>query len=81
MATKRKACSFPLASNKNLDPDLVDFQLRKKRFASPITEEKMSTYAKGVINNNTDRSPKWAVNTFTVWVREINESCATYLQC
>lgn len=78
MATKCKACSSPQASNENLDPDLVDFQFPKKCFASPITEEQMSTYAKGVVNDNTDKSTKWGVNTFTAWVCERNESCATY---
>ena len=39
-------CSSPQASNKNLDPNLVDFQLpKKKHFAGPITEEQMSIYA------------------------------------
>ena len=79
MATKRKACCSTRASNENLDPDLVDFQSpKKRRFANPVSEEQMSSYAKGVINDNTDKSTKWAVNAFTAWVRERNKSCTTY---
>ena len=76
MATKRKVCCSTQVSKENLDPDLVDFQLpKKKRFANPVSEEQMSTYAKGVINDNTEKNTKWA---FTVWVRERNQTCATY---
>ena len=49
MATKHKVCCSTQASKENLDPDLVDFQLPKKRFANPVSEERMSTYAEGVI--------------------------------
>ena len=81
MATKHKPCCSTQASNENLDPDLVDFQLpKKKRFANPVSEEQMSSYAKGVINDNTDESTKWAVNAFTAWVHERNKSCTTYSQ-
>ena len=64
MATKRKVCCSVQASNENLDPDLVDFQptKKKKRFANPVCEEQVSSYAKGVINDNTHKSTKWAVN-------------------
>ena len=36
------------------------------------TEEELSTFAKGLIPENTTRSTKWALNTFNVWIRERN---------
>ena len=78
MATKRKTCCSIQASNENLDPDLVDFQLPKKHFANPVSNEQVSSYTKGVINDNTDKSTKWAVNAFTTWVRQRNKTCSTY---
>ena len=83
MATKRKVCCSVQASNENLDPDLVDFQPteKKKRFANPVSEEQVSSYAKGVINDNTHKSTKWAVNAFTAWVRERNKTASYSEQC
>ena len=58
MATKRKVCCSVQVSNENLDSDLVDFQPteKKKQFANPVSEEQISSYAKGVINDNTHKS-------------------------
>ena len=36
------------------------------------TEEDLSTFAKGLVPENTTRSTKWALNTFSAWIKERN---------
>ena len=43
---------------------------KKPRFAAPVTSEKLSDAAKGVVPNNTKKNNAWAVKTFTAWREE-----------
>ena len=36
------------------------------------TEDELSTFAKGLVPENTTRSTKWALNTFSAWIKERN---------
>ena len=42
-----------------------------KRFKF-ATEEELSTFAKGLVPENTTRSTKWAMNNFSTWIKERN---------
>lgn len=38
------------------------------------TEEELSTFAKGLLPENTTKSSKWALNTFNAWIGERNSA-------
>ena len=58
--------SPPVASHSSLS---VQPESTRFKFA---TEEELSTFAKGLVPENTTRSTKWALNTFSAWIRERN---------
>ena len=58
--------SPPVASHSSLS---VQPESTRFKFA---TEEELSTFAKGLVPENTTRSTKWALNTFNAWMRERN---------
>lgn len=63
------------ASKENVaDPDLIDFQLVKKRFKQPQPKETMATLSKGFVPNNTAKNTTWACKVFSDWVAERNEN-------
>ena len=74
-----------MSADKNVNPDLTDFEPPRKRakastscsgsrFKAPVINEEMNTYCKGYVPQNTQKCTSLAVKFFSEWSAQRNTS-------